>query len=102
MVQTRRTTDGAQTSQSQPQRGDGILLVIPRVDNTILPTVLPKGGVDSNYNDDIAVDGSQSELTKLRLENQALQLLLRENLNKSTLQNEDDTEVSSTRWIVPS
>lgn len=72
------------------------------MDNTILPTVLPKGGVDSNYNDDIAVDGSQSELTKLRLENQALQLLLRENLNKSTLQNEDDTEVSSTRWIVPS
>lgn len=37
----------------------------------------------SNYNDqNVAATDSQSELTKLRLENQALQMLLKEHLKK--------------------
>lgn len=60
-------------------------------------------GVDNNYNEDTTTDDSQSELTKLRLENQTLQLLLREHLNKSTIQNdENDTESSSTQQVMPS
>ena len=59
MVQTRRTTDGPQSSQSQqPQGGDGILPILPQGDNFVLPTVLPRWGVDNNYNDDTAADGS--------------------------------------------
>lgn len=57
----------------------------------------------SNYNDqNVAATDSQSELTKLRLENQALQMLLKEYLKKNALLNDDDdTEASSTRRAVP-
>ena len=66
-------------------------------------TFLPKVGVDSNYNDKTAAGGSQSELTRLRLENQALQLLLKEHINKfiSVQEEEDGDEVSSTRRALP-
>ena len=58
--------------------------------------------MDSNYDDETATDGSQDEITKLRLENQALQLLLREHLIRSVfVQAEDDDEVSSTRRFRP-
>ena len=59
--------------------------------------------MDSNYNDETAASGSQSELTRLRLENQALQLLLKEHLNKSisVQEEEDGDEVSSTRQALP-
>ena len=84
MVQTRRTVNGPQILQSQQlPDGDSALPIQPRGDNPALATILPWVGMDSNYNDETAADGSQSELTQLRLENQALQLLLREHLNKS-------------------
>lgn len=53
--------------------------------------------VDSNYNEhSAAVSGSESELTKLRIKNQALQELLKGHLLKTALQNdEDDTATSS-------
>lgn len=73
MVQTRYGKDAPQTSQSQQQGGDGNLPVPPRVDNPIPPTTQRRGLVDSNYNETSTAAGdSQSELTKLRLENQAL------------------------------
>lgn len=68
MVQTRQAIDGPQTSHSQqPQGGDGIPPNLPRLDNPT--TILPRGRGDSNYNNNTATYGSQSELTKLRLEN---------------------------------
>lgn len=45
---------------------------------------------------------SQSELTKLMLKNQTLQMLLKEHLKKNSLHNdEDDTEASSRRQVIP-
>ena len=65
-------------------------------------TILPWAGVDSNYNDGTVAHESQDEITKLRLENHALQLLLREHLNRSEyVQAEDGDEVSSTRRVRP-
>ena len=59
--------------------------------------------MDSNYNDDTAADDLQSELTNLRLKNHALQLLLREHLNKfvSVQEEENGDEVSSTQRTLP-
>ena len=58
--------------------------------------------MDSNYNDSTGADGSQDEITKLRLENQALQLFLREHLNRFvSVQAEDGDKVSSTRRVLP-
>lgn len=76
-----------------------MLPVLPRGNHVVLPIIQTKGTVDSNYNNDTAADGSQSELTGLRLENQALQLLLKQQLNKfiSRQEEKDGTEVSSTR-----
>lgn len=54
-----------------------MLPVLPRGNHVVPPIIQTKGTVDSNYNNDTAADGSQSELTGLRLENQALQLLLK-------------------------
>lgn len=65
-----------------------------------LPIVKLRGTIDSNYNDlSVAANNSQSELANLRLENQALQLLLKKHLKKNALQNDDDdnTEASPTR-----
>lgn len=60
---------------------------------------MPIGGLDSNYDDDMAADDFESELTRLWLENQALQL----HLCKFVSQQEeaDGTEASSTWWAVP-
>lgn len=61
---------GPQTSHSQQlQGGNGVLPVLPGVDNLAPTNVLPHVGVDSNYNDNIGADGSQTELIRLRLEN---------------------------------
>lgn len=52
--------------------------------------------MDNNYNMvSIVVGDMESELTKLRLENKALHLLLREHLKKYVFRNnEDETEAS--------
>lgn len=54
--------------------------------------------MDNNYNEySVVANGSESELNKLRVENQALQALLKKHLLEIALQNEeDDTTASST------
>lgn len=63
-----------------------MLPVLPRSNNGVPPIIQTRCTMDSNYNNDTTADGSQSELIILRLENQALQLLLREHMNKSVSQ----------------
>lgn len=72
-------------------------------DHVVPPIIQTKSIVDSNYNENIVVDGSRSEFTRLRLENQAFQLLLREHLNKSVSyqEKENGTEVLFTRQANP-
>ena len=102
MVQTRRTLEGPQASQSQQAGGNGSTRVQHLGDDPAPAVTLPRVGVENNYDDGMSGEESQGEITKLRLENQALQLLLREQLKKSiSLQAEDGDEVSSTRRFRP-
>ena len=81
MVQTRRTTDGPQNSTSQPHLNDNPPPLSQRANHIVPPNSQAKG-MDSNYADSVAADNSQTEITKLRIENQALQMLLKEHFRK--------------------
>lgn len=104
MVQTRRTSGGPRVSQPQQLGGDDLQPHFSRNDNPIPPANQSKGQVNNQYNDpSTAVAGSENEITKLRLNNQALQALLKEHLRKSASRNEEeDTAASSTKQPQPS
>ena len=96
MVQTRRTLEGLQASRSHQAGGNGSTRVQHLGDDPTPAATLPRVGVDNNYDDVMAREESQDKNTKPRLENQALQLLLRKQLNKYiSVQAEDGDEVSS-------
>lgn len=104
MVQTRRNIEGPQVSHSQPNLGgDGNLPVPPWETKVVQQNAQQRGPVDSNYNDNITTaDGSDDELTRLKTDNQALQLMLERHMKKSGLMEvNNDTAASSTKQNPP-
>lgn len=80
----------------------GNLPLLPRVDNPVPLAAQKRGAVNNNYAKSVEEGDSQSELTKLKLKNKVIQLLLNEHLKRQIQQiQENETEASLTRHFTP-